>query len=91
MKQKMVKRAMAVLLSAALALPGIPVETHAAGTENGRESALDLVNFSITNPNREVNAYIGQPLVFYVRANGDDDRFTHCHIESDRRQRRGCG
>lgn len=82
MKQKMVKRAMAVLLSAALALPGIPVETHAAGTENGRESALDLVNFSITNPDHEVNAYIGQPLVFYVRANGDDVTYSAEGLEN---------
>lgn len=82
MKQKMVKRVMAFMLSAALALPGIPLETHAAGKAAGSESAMNMVDFAITNPDHEVQAYIGQPLVFYVRANGENVTYSAEGLES---------
>ena len=68
MKQKFLKRVMALALSAALVLPGFPVDVSAQESQDLSANVSEFAEFVITNPGDQVSAYVGQPLVFYVRA-----------------------
>ncbi len=81
MKQGFFKRAAALTLSAALVLPVSPMNAVAADYVVVSEQAEDTSEFVITNPGDTVNAYVGQPLVFYLRAKGAES-FTITGFES---------
>ena len=68
MKQRFLKRVMALALSAALVLPGVPVDVSAQESKDLSAKVSEFAEFVITNPGDRVSAYVGQPLVFYVRA-----------------------
>lgn len=81
MKQGFFKRAAALTLSAALVLPVSPMNAVAADYVVVSEQAEDTSEFVITNPGDTVNAYVGQPLVFYLRAKGAES-FTITGFEA---------